>query len=66
MLLDKGYYDYDFSEPEEKHNVPRHNRTHEQTQDLFSRMGFGKVKKLGESMTAEELQKDAMAVVSPK
>lgn len=60
MLLDKGYYDYDFSEPKEKHNVPKHNRTHEQTQDLFSRMGFGKVKQLGTSMNAAELQAEAI------
>lgn len=58
MLIDKNYYDYDYSEPKPK--IERHQRTAEQTQAIFSRMGFGKVKKLGDSMTAEELQAEAL------
>ena len=62
MLMDKGYYDYDYKEPEENIIVEKHERTHEQTQSIFSRMGFGKLKKIGETipMTAEEMQRIAM------
>ena len=62
MLMDKGYYDYDYKEPEGAIVVEKHERTHEQTQSIFSRMGFGKVKKIGEPkpLTAEEMQRIAM------
>lgn len=46
--MDKGYYDYDYKEPDEEVAVEKHERTYEQTQSIFTRMGFGKVKKLGE------------------
>lgn len=64
MLMDKGYYDYDYCEPRVRGVVERHERTHEQTQSIFSRMGFGKVKRIGDrqegEMTAEEMQRVAM------
>ena len=58
MLMDKGYYDYDYTEPKEEVVVEKHKRTHEQTQSIFTRMGFGKLKKLGEPTppTDEEIQ----------
>ncbi len=62
MLIDKGYYDYDYEKPKEAVKAEKHERTHEQTQSLFTRMGFGKVKKLGEDkpLTPDEMQQIAM------
>ena len=65
MMVDKGYYDYDFDAKavETQHKkINRKERTHEQTQSIFTRMGFGKVKKLDSSqpLTPEEMQRIAM------
>lgn len=70
MLIDKGYYDYDYEKPKEKPTVERHRRTHEETQRLFTRMGFGKVKKIGEPeqprLTPDEMQRIAMEEMREK
>ena len=59
MLMDKGYYDYDFLEPK---NV----RQHADAGSILTYAGFGKVKRVGDSMTTAELQKEVMAEVSSK
>lgn len=71
MLIDKGYYDYDFDakvlENRQK-RTQRKERTHEEKQSLFTRMGFGRVKRLGEDspLTPDEMQRIAMAEVKVK
>ena len=56
LLLDKGYYDYDYEHVKEK--AKRHEQSEERTQRMMDRFGFGKVKSLkSEKDTAEELQK---------
>lgn len=63
MLIDKSYYDYDFSAEavEKKKMRKRHNRTHEETQAVWKRMGFGNLRRPGEPKpTPDELQRLAM------
>lgn len=50
MLIDKSYYDYDFSEEaiEKRKANRRHNRTHEQQKAIWERMGFGNLRRPGE------------------
>ncbi len=66
MLIDKGYYDYDYEKPKEVVKAEKHERTYEQTQSLFTRMGFGKVKKLGEPkiLTPEDAQRRVMEEIA--
>lgn len=62
MLLDKGYYDYDYENVKE---TARRNETQEQrekrTQGMMNRFGFGKVKSLKKQLTPAELQAEVMA-----
>lgn len=62
MLLDKGYYDYDFEAVKE---TVRRKETQEQkdkrTQKMMDRFGFGKVKSVKKPLSAEELQAEVMA-----
>lgn len=48
VLRDKSQYDYDYEEPKEKPKL-RKERTHEQTQKVFNKFGFGKLRKPGET-----------------
>jgi hypothetical protein len=61
MLLDKGYYDYDYEAVKE---TVRRNETQEQkdkrTQKMMDRFGFGKVKSIKKTLTPEELQAEVM------
>lgn len=68
MLMDKGYYDYDYSEPKDHKTPTKKKRTHEQMQAMLTRMGFGELKKTGFSQpaNAEELQNIAMAELNIK
>lgn len=61
MLIDKGYYDYDFEVVEKTVTFEDTIKTDEEVSEMASRFGFGakKTKKLSE-MTAEELQAHAM------
>lgn len=62
MLLDKGYYDYDYEAVKE---TVRRNETQEQkekrTQGMMDRFGFGKVRSVKKTLTPEELQAEVMA-----
>lgn len=69
MLIDKGYYDYDYNEVEHKEKVDeaiRAPRDTSKTQDIFSRFGWGKVKTLKDesgnavSTTVDNVQAAAM------
>lgn len=64
MLLDKGYYDYDYEAVNESSHI-RRNETQEQkdnrTQRMMDRFGFGKVKSVKKTLTPEELQAEVMA-----
>lgn len=62
MLLDKGYYDYDYTEPKE-HFIRRKTyeesvRSDSEVKDILSRFGWGKPKE-EKHMTAEEMQRIA-------
>lgn len=61
MLLDKGYYDYDYEVPREKEK--RHENSVERTQAMMNRFGFGKAKSLTPSTDttlAEQLQSEVI------
>lgn len=62
MLLDKGYYDYDYERP--KGHYERRRETDEQraarTQNMMDRFGFGKVKSVKDVLRASELQSEVM------
>ena len=67
MLVDKGYYDYDYSEVEKKEQEEaRAPREKSATQDIFKRFGWGKVKTLKDesgnavSTSVESVQAAAM------
>lgn len=69
MLIDKGYYDYDYNEVEHKEKVDeaiRAPRDTSKTQGIFSRFGWGKVKTLkdengnGVTSSVESVQAEAM------
>lgn len=62
MLMDKGYYDYDYEAVKE---TIRREETQEQkekrTQGMMDRFGFGKVKSVKKPLTPAELQAEVMA-----
>lgn len=60
MLMDKGYYDYDFEAPKEK--AKKHENTEERTKDMAKRFGFGNIRVAGQNkpMSAEQLQLEVM------
>lgn len=42
MLIDKGYYDYDYEEPKNKRNsAPRKAKSDAETKSMLSRFGVG-------------------------
>lgn len=51
--MDKGYYDYDYSEPKRKAVEDVAPRSKEETKSLVARFGVGTAKP---KLTAEELQ----------
>lgn len=66
MLIDKGYYDYDYSDPydERKERLkalkPKSNA---ELQEKLSRMGFGNImakEKPSQPLTPDEMQRIAM------
>ena len=65
MLIDKGFYDYDYEAVSEK--AVRHEQSEERTNNMMKRFGFGKKdehhrKKEGQtSMSPEEIQKEVMS-----
>lgn len=73
MLIDKGYYDYDFEEPKrKKHSAPTKAKSDAETANMLSRFGVGTAAAThGESkerdlrkMNMEQLQAYAMADAS--
>lgn len=58
MLMDKGYYDYDYEAVKTK--AKRHENSEKRTQDIMNRFGFGKVKSLKKPLTPEQLQAEVM------
>ena len=65
MLIDKGFYDYDYEAVSEK--AVRHEQSEERTNNMMKRFGFGKNdehhrKKEGQtSMSPEEIQREVMS-----
>ena len=65
MLIDKGFYDYDYEAVSEK--AVRHEQSEERTNNMMKRFGFGKKdehhrKEEGQtSMSPEEIQKEVMS-----
>ena len=73
MLIDKGYYDYDYSEESrEKSKMRRkHNRTEAEQKAVWERMGFGHLRRPGEPkptqpITPEDMQRIAMEELKEK
>lgn len=64
MLLDKGYYDYDYEAVNASSHI-RRNETQEQkdnrTQRMMDRFGFGKVKSVKKQPSPEEIQEELIA-----
>lgn len=63
MLIDKGYYDYDFKAVENKTKQLLYEDTvksEEETRSLLARFGIGTGQKDPKSMDMEELQEYAM------
>ena len=68
MLMDKGYYDYDYEALKEK--AKRHENTEERTQNMAKRFGFGNIRVAGQKahsadadtqvLDAEALQSEVM------
>lgn len=65
LLIDKGYYDYDFTEPP-KPKAPLKKRSTREVGSILARFGFKTKLHDGEKkpMTAEEMQRIAMAEVN--
>ena len=61
MLLDKGYYDYDYSEPKEAHKTAIKKKSDKEVSATLARFGFNtKLRSRKKSLTAEEMQRIAM------
>lgn len=64
MLIDKGYYDYDFSAEAIDKSKPRTKIDETKRKAAWERMGFGHLRKPGEKkpqpLTPEEAQRIAM------
>ena len=61
MLIDKGYYDYDYEEPKRKRsNAPRKAKSDAETASILSRFGVGTAAKADavdlRKMDMEQLQ----------
>lgn len=59
MLIDKGYYDYDYEKPKEKPTQPKNYgesvRSDEEMRKILSRFGWGQSKKK-QPLTPDEMQ----------
>lgn len=52
ILLDKSYYDYDYELTKVK--AKRHEQSHERTQRMMDKFGFGKVKSLKDALLSDK------------
>lgn len=69
MLIDKGYYDYDFKAVEMKPKQLLYEdtvRSEEETRNLLARFGIGVGQKDPKDMDMEELQEYAMNDINSK
>lgn len=66
MLIDKGYYDYDFERKAKVERILVENtmKSEEETRSLLARFGIGNAKRSEESL--EELQEMAMKEMDKK
>lgn len=62
ILADKEYFDYDYKEPEEKHEVVIKEKSDKEVSAMLARFGFNTKLRSKEPtpMTAEEMQRIAM------
>lgn len=62
MLIDKSYYDYDYSEPKTEPSVKVKPKSKEQLNAMLARFGFNTNLRSAQSkpMTADEIQRVAM------
>lgn len=73
MLVDKGYYDYDYSdEAKDKAKMrKKHKRTETEQKAIWERMGFGRMRTPLDSkpiskLSPDEAQRIAMEELKPK
>lgn len=59
MLIDKGYYDYDYEKPKRPRVVDVAPKNQEETRKMVARFGIG----VSAKPTAEELQKLVMSEI---
>lgn len=60
MLMDKGYYDYDYETVKTSPVTVPHEQSEERTQRMMDRFGFGKVKSIKKPLTPAEVQSEIM------
>lgn len=60
MLMDKGYYDYDYEAVKAPRTPVLHEQSEERTQRMMDRFGFGKVKSIKKPLTPAEVQSEIM------
>ena len=61
VLMDKGYYDYDYEAEKASPASVAHEQSEERTQGMMDRFGFGKVKSIRKPPSPAELQAEVMA-----
>lgn len=69
MLIDKGYYDYDFNSEAVEKRQQRATINEEKRRAAWERMGFGHLRKPGEKrqpLSPEEAQRIAMNEIKEK
>lgn len=62
MLMDKGYYDYDYSAPEKKQSCPVKPKSKEELNSMMARFGFKTKLRTTEAkpLSPSELQAEVM------
>ena len=68
MLMDKGYYDYDYTEPERKVKAVLREKSKEEIGSMLARFGFNTKLRSKEPkpLTPEEMQQIAMSELENK
>lgn len=68
MLIDKGYYDYDYEQPKKKHKGGSEPKTKEELGSMLARFGFNTKLCTSElkSLTPDAMQRIAMAELEEK
>lgn len=60
MLIDKGYYDYDYKVIEKKADFVDTEKSDSEVSSMLARFGIGKSQRPVEEMSPEEIQEYAM------